>query len=59
MEANLGLKYIEYMDIPESERGITVNDFFEWCGVPMENRTDFAFAAILNQAKKIIGMNLA
>jgi hypothetical protein len=51
---DLAKKYIEYMDLPEGERGTTFDDFFDWVDVPVEQRTDFAVAAILNRAQKLL-----
>ena len=51
-EESLAVKYIEYLDM--EDRGTTFNDFFDWVGVPMEHRTDFAVAAILKQAREIL-----
>jgi hypothetical protein len=51
-EENLAVKYLEYIELRDS--GTTFNDFFDWVGVPMENRTDFAVAAILKNAREII-----
>jgi len=50
-EESLAVKYLEYLEL--EDRGTTFNDFFDWVEVPMENRTDFAVAAILNQAQNI------
>ena len=38
-------------DLPKGSE-MTVNDWFEIAGIPEEQRSDFAFEAILNQAKK-------
>jgi len=51
MEESLAVKYIEYLG--KEDRGKTFNDFFDWVGIPMRNRTDFAVAAILKQAMEI------
>lgn len=51
---NLSIKYIEYMEMPEEKRGTTFNDFFDWIGVPMEQRNNFVVAAILKNAREII-----
>ncbi len=51
-EKSLAVSYIEYMD--KEDHGKTFNDFFDWVGVPMENRTDFAVAAILKNAREIL-----
>lgn len=51
---DLAKKYIEYMDLPEDQRGTTFDDFFDWVDVPVEQRTDFAVAAILNRAQKLL-----
>lgn len=50
----LGKRYLEYCDIPEEERGTTFDDFFDWVGVPLEQRNNFAVGAILNRAQKIV-----
>jgi hypothetical protein len=51
-EESLAFKYLEYMD--KEDRGETFDDFFDWVGIKKQFRTDFAVAAILNQAQKII-----
>jgi hypothetical protein len=38
-------------------KDLTVNDFFEMNGIPKEQRSDFVFAAILNQAEKYLQEN--
>jgi hypothetical protein len=50
-EESLAVKYLEYMS--KEDRGETYNDFFDWAGIPMEQRSDFALAAILDQARRI------
>jgi hypothetical protein len=37
-----------------NNRDLTVDDFFELNGIPKEQRSDFVFAAILNQAEKYL-----
>lgn len=51
-EENLAVKYLEYLEL--EDKGTTFNDFFDWVNVPMENRTDFAVAAILKNAREIV-----
>jgi len=51
---DLSKKYLEYCDKPEEERGVTFDDFFEWVGIPPEQRTKFLVGSILNRAQKII-----
>jgi hypothetical protein len=53
-EESLAVKYIEYMDKDKADRGETFDDFFNWADVPKKNRSDFAVAAILKQAKEIL-----
>jgi len=56
MEESLAVKYLEYLDLKDNIMGglgNTFNDFFDWVGVPMENRTDFAVGAILKQVQEI------
>lgn len=50
-EESLAAKYLEYLDKPD--RGETYNDFFDWVGIPMYQRNDFAVTAILKQAMEI------
>ena len=50
-EESLAVKYLEYLEL--ENRGTTFNDFFDWVGIPMENRTNFAVAAILKQALEL------
>ena len=50
-EKSYAVKYLEYMDM--EERGETFDDFFDWLGVPVNQRNDFVVAAILKQAAKI------
>jgi len=47
----LAHKYLEYLD--KEDRGNTYNDFFDWVGIPIEQRSDFVIAAILKQALEI------
>jgi len=54
VHTDLARKYIEYMDLPQDKRGTTFNDFFDWVDVPMEQRTDFLVAAILNRAQLLL-----
>ena len=51
-EKSLAVCYLEYLEL--ENRGQTFNDFFDWVGIPMENRTNFAVAAILKQARDIV-----
>ena len=53
MSESLAVKYLEYLD--KEDCGETFNDFFDWVGIPMEQRTGFATAAILKQAMEIQG----
>lgn len=56
-EESLAVKYIEYLELQDvimGGLGNTFNDFFDWVGVPMENRTDFAVAAILKNARELL-----
>lgn len=53
MPKTLAVKYLEYLD--KEDRGETFDDFFDWAGVAVEHRTDFATAAILKQALEIQG----
>jgi len=56
MEESLAVKYLEYLDLKDNIMGglgNTFNDFFDWAGIPMRNRTDFAVAAILKQVQEI------
>lgn len=46
--SDLADKLIEYMDMPD--HGVTFNDFFDWVGIPENERTDFLVACIVNQA---------
>ena len=50
---DLAKKYIEYIDDPRHSES-TFNDFFDWVGIPMKNRTNFAVAAILKNVRNII-----
>lgn len=53
---DLGQKYLDYLDLPEDQRGTTFNDFFDWVGIPEDQRNDFVTAAILKRAQEIIDM---
>lgn len=44
--------FIRYADAPENDDK-TVNDFFKAAGVPKNERSDFAFTAILKQVQEI------
>ena len=54
---DLAEKYIEYMDLPEDERGTTFNDFFDWVGISPELRNDFVVGAILNRVNKLMNFD--
>jgi hypothetical protein len=43
-----------YLDYTEKHDGGTWNDFFDYAGVPMSDRSDFACAAILNKARTLL-----
>ena len=49
--SDLAVVYVEYMKKLEKGevKGNTWNDFYDYADVPVENRSDFASAAILNK----------
>jgi len=49
-DLNLADEFIKFVKTATPDT--TINDFFEHCGVPMEDRTDFYFAAIIKQVQK-------
>ncbi len=50
---NLAETLIDLWNNPEKYPDtITVNDFFDLVNIPQEDRTDFAFAAIVMQAQE-------
>ena len=55
-EESLALQFIEYVKLLNAGKvkDNTFNGFYDWVNVPVQNRSDFASAAILNQVKKII-----
>ncbi len=55
-EDSLAEKYIEYLEIASEDA--TVDDFFDYCGIPENNRSDFLYAAILKQALEITGKKI-
>jgi len=50
-EDSLAEKYLEY--IKTAPEGATVDDFFDYCGVPKSARSDFVYAAIMKQVREI------
>ena len=53
-EESYAEKYLEYLGKSDRPDDDTWNDFFDWAGLPMEQRSDFIIAAILKQAQEII-----
>jgi len=47
---NLADEFIKFVETATPDT--TVDDFFEHCCVPAENRNDFNFAAIIKQVQK-------
>jgi hypothetical protein len=54
VDESLAVKYIEYMDKDEEDRGETFDDFFDWVGLPIESRKDFVVGLIIEQAREIL-----
>ena len=52
---SLAQKMIKKLDDPKLNSTFTVDDFFEECGIPENQRSDFAFASIMKQACEILG----
>ena len=51
--ANLSEILLEKLEDPELPEIYTVDDFFDDVGVPKEQRSDFAFTAILNGVEEL------
>lgn len=52
-EQSLAYRYIEYLDLTEKGSEKTVNDFFNFVGLPSYQRSNFVYACILRQAQEI------
>ena len=48
---NLSKKLVEFTKTADPKA--TVDDFFDHCEIPQDQRTDFVWAAILNGTRKI------
>lgn len=53
---SIGIKLAEKLSDPNLDSNFTVDDFFIECGIPEEQRTDFAFAAAAEQACARLGI---
>lgn len=51
--ANMSEILLEKLEDPELPERYTVDDFFDDIGIPKEQRSDFAFTAILNGVEKL------
>lgn len=49
---DLAEEYVEFEKTATSET--TVDDFFDHCKIPADQRTNFVFAAILKQVQKLV-----
>jgi hypothetical protein len=54
---NLGIELANYLRTHSESDETTVDQFFDKFDIPASGRTDFAFTAILKQAKPYINMN--
>jgi hypothetical protein len=46
------VEYIKFLGI--KNKNSTVDDFFDFCKIPYETRSDFLYGAILKQAQKYL-----
>jgi len=52
-DLNLADEFIKFLKTATPDT--TVDDFFDHCGVPSENRSDFNFAAIIKEVQEKTG----
>ena len=55
-EESLAEEFLNYVNLLNEGKveDNTFDGFYDWAGIPMEQRSDFASAAILKQATKIL-----
>jgi len=51
---SLAEKYMAYVDMNRGDEKKTFDDFYDWAGIPDEQRTSFGTAAMLNEVQEIV-----